>query len=127
MRKEVANDIRTIFNAPDRHTAEAYLAKTIQKYEKSASKLADWMENNIPDGLTVFAFPIEHRRKIRTTNGLERVSQEVRRRTRVVRIFPNEASCLRLISAILMEIDEAWQTGRTYLKFENNGSPPKSS
>ena len=124
MRKELTNDIRTIFNAPDRHTAEAYLAKMIQKYEKSASKLADWMENNIPEGLTVFAFPVEHRRKIRTTNGLERVSQEVRRRTRVVRIFPNEASCLRLISAVLMEIDEAWQTGRTYLKFENNGSPP---
>jgi len=124
MLKEVANDIRTIFNAPDRHTAEAYLAKTIQKYEKSASKLANWLEKNIPEGLTVFAFPVEHRRKIRTTNGLERVNQEIRRRTRVVRIFPNEASCLRLISAVLMEIDEAWQTGRTYLKFETNGSPP---
>ena len=124
MLKEVANDIRTIFNAPDRHTAEAYLAKTIQKYEQSASKLADWLEKNIPEGLTVFAFPVEHRRKIRTTNGLERVNQEVRRRTRVVRIFPNEASCLRLISAVLMEIDEAWQTGRPYLKFENNASSP---
>lgn len=124
MLKEVANDIRTIFNAPDRHTAEAYLAKTIQKYEKSASRLANWLEKNIPEGLTVFAFPVEHRRKIRTTNGLERVNQEIRRRTRVVRIFPNEASCLRLISAVLMEIDEAWQTGRTYLKFETNGSPP---
>jgi len=83
------------------------------------------MENNIPEGLTVFDFPAEHRRKIRTTNGLERLSREIARRTRVVSIFPNEASCLRLISALLMEKDEAWQTGRTYLSFgEDIPSPP---
>ena len=117
---EVASDIRTIFNAPDRPTAEAYLVKTVQKYAKTASKLANWLEKNIPEGLSVFAFPPEHRRKIRTTNGLERVNKEVKRRTRVVGIFPNEAACLRLISAHLMEIDEEWQTGKAYLTFEEN-------
>ncbi len=119
MLTEVANDIRTIFNAPDRPTAEAYLAKTVQKYAKTASRLADWLEKNIPEGLTVFAFPAEHRRKIRTTNGLERVNKEVHRRTQVVSIFPNESACLRLISAVLMEIDEEWQTGRIYLASQN--------
>jgi putative transposase len=118
----VAEDIRTIFNAPNRATAEAYLAEVVKKYEQTASRLADWLEKNIPQGLTVFDFPSAHRRRIRTTNGLERVSREIRRRTQVVSIFPNEASCLRLISAILMENDEAWQTGRRYLSFETQES-----
>ena len=119
MLAEVAADIRTVFNAPDRPTAEAYLAKIVQKYAKSASRLADWLEKNIPEGLTVFAFPASHQRKIRTTNGLERVNREVHRRSQVVSIFPNESACLRLISAILMEIDEEWQTGKIYLTFQD--------
>lgn len=112
---EVAADIRAIFNAPDRSSAEIFLERTVQKYEKTASKLAAWMEANVPEGLTIFAFPAAHQRRLRTTNGLERVSREVHRRTRVVGIFPNEASCLRLVSAVLMEIDDAWQAGRVYL------------
>lgn len=123
MLSEVAADIRAIFNAPDRTTAEAYLKRAIAKYEKTASKLAHWLEANIPEGLTVFAFPAAHRRLIRTTNGLERMSREVHRRTRVVGIFPNEAACLRLVSAVLMEIDDAWQAGRVYLTFEEDAPP----
>jgi len=69
----------------------------------------------------VFAFPASHRRRLRTANGLERLSREIKRRTRVVSIFPNEAACLRLISAVLMEIDEAWQTDRVYLTPEMDG------
>jgi transposase-like protein len=122
MRREVAEDIRTIFNAPDRHTAQAYLAQTVQKYTPSATHLANWLEKNIPEGLTVFSFPAAHRRRLRTANGLERLSREIKRRTRVVSIFPNEPACLRLISAILMEIDEAWQTDRIYLMLEMDGS-----
>jgi transposase-like protein len=118
MLKEVAADIRTVFNAPDRPTAEAFLARIVQKYAKTASKLADWLEKNLPEGLTVMDFPASHRRKIRTVNGLERINEEVKRRTRVVHIFPNEAACLRLVSALLMERDEDWQTGRAYLNFE---------
>ncbi len=123
MLKEVAQDLRTVFNAPDRASAEAILKTLVIKYETSAPKLAAWMEVNIPEGFSVFAFPVEHQRRIRTTNMLERVNQEVRRRTRVVNIFPNEAACLRLVSAILMEIDEDWQTGRRYLNFEGSDFP----
>jgi transposase-like protein len=74
------------------------------------------MEDNINEGLTVFDFPSMHRRKIRTTNLLERINKEIKRRTRVATLFPNEASCLRLISAILAEISEEWETGRVYMK-----------
>jgi transposase-like protein len=117
MKREVAADIRAIFNAPDRDQAEAQLRKTVEKYAQSASKLDDRMEGNIPEGLTVFSFPEDHRRKIRTVNSLERVCLEIRRRTRVVRIFSNEASCLCLVCAVLMEIYETWETGRIYLSF----------
>jgi putative transposase len=120
MQVEVAEDIRTIFNAPDRATAEAYLAKTVEKYRKTASRLADWMAANIPEGLTAFSFPGAFRRLLRTTNGVERLHREVRRRARVVSIFPNQASCLRLVSAVLNEISEEWLTGRTYLTFQGS-------
>jgi transposase-like protein len=115
MQTEVAEDIRTIFQSPDRVTAETYLAKAVQKYEKTASRLAHWMAGNLTEGLTVFSFPVAHRKLIRTTNAVERLHREVRRRARVVSIFPNQASCLRLVSAVLNEISEEWLTGRTYL------------
>jgi len=120
MLAEVAEDIRIIFNAPDQTTAEAYLARTVQKYQKTASRLAEWMAANIPDGLAVFAFPVAHRRWLRTTNGVERLHREVRRRARVVSIFPNPPSCLRLVSARVSEISEEWLTGRTYLSFHGS-------
>jgi len=123
MLKEVAQDLRGVFNAPDRAAAENYLAQVIRKYERRASRLAHWLEQAIPEGLAVFAFPVEHRRRLRTTNLLERLSQEIRRRTRVVNIFPNEAACLRLTSAVLVEFDEKWQTGRRYLSFEGSEGP----
>ena len=72
-----------------------------------------------PGGLDHFRFPSDHHRRIRTTNGLERLNREIRRRSRVAVLFPNEASCLRLVSAIVMEISEEWQTGRTYIRLDN--------
>lgn len=119
MKRSVAADIRAIFNAPDRQEADNLLKRTVAKYQQNAPKLADWMETHLPEGLTVFAFPESHRRLIRTTNGLERLNQEVRRRTRVARLFPQEASCLRLVSAVLMEISEEWETGKAYLSFDD--------
>ena len=119
-RSAVAADIRAIFNAPNRQLAELHLKQIVDKYAAIAAELADWMEVAIPEGLTVFEFPEEHRRRIRTSNLLERVSQEIKRRTRVVRIFPNQASCLRLVSAVLMEISEDWETGRVYLSFDSD-------
>jgi putative transposase len=118
MQAEVAADIRMIFDAPDRTTAETYLTKIVAKYRQSASRLSDWLASNIPEGLTVFAFPASFRRLLRTTNGVERLHREVRRRARVVSIFPNPTSCLRLVSAVLAEISEEWLTGRTYMIFE---------
>ena len=114
MRFEVAADIRSIFNAPDRKTAEEFLQAATQKYALSAPRLSAWLEENLSEGFTVFDFPLEHRKSIRTTNSLERINKEIRRRTRVVGVFPNEASCLRLISALLMEISEEWQIGKHY-------------
>ena len=120
MKAGVALDIRSIFNAPDRTAADALLKKTVAKYAQDAPRLADWMEENLPEGLTVFAFPQKHRRLIRTTNGLERLNREIRRRTRVASLFPNEASCLRLVTAVVMEKSEDWQTGRRYIKWESD-------
>ena len=117
MKKKVAADIRSIFTAPTVAEAQRLLGQLLERYEKSAPRLTAWAEKNIPEGLTVFQFPSEHWRRIRTSNVLERVNQEIRRRTRVATIFPNEASCLRLVSAVLMEISEDWETGRIYLKF----------
>jgi len=124
MHKEVAEDIRTIFNAPNRVRAEEYLKVAVPKYEKTASKLAQWLEQNIPEGLAVFSCPTAHPRRLRTTNGLERLNREIRRRTRVVSIFPNEKAALRLISAILLEISDEWEGGKIYLSFE--GGQPQS-
>ena len=115
---EVAADIRGIFQAPNREQAEAYLKQVVTKYASSASDLADWLEVSIPEGLTVFDFPPDHWRRIRTSNVMERLSQEIKRRTRVIRLFPNTASCLRLVSAVLMERSEDWETGRVYLNLD---------
>jgi len=87
---------------------DGLLVRIVRKYNKYALRLADWMEKDIPEGFSVYSFPVSPRRSIRTTNGLELVSKEIRSRTRVISIFPNEASCLRLVSAILIEIDDAW-------------------
>jgi transposase-like protein len=120
MRATVAADIRAIFTAPDQDEAEHLLEKFAKKYEKKAPKLASWAEDNLPQGFTVFSLPPSHRRRMRTTNLVERLNEEIRRRTRVARLFPNEASCLRLISAVLMEIAEDWQTAdKRYLAFED--------
>lgn len=115
MRGQVADDLRDIFNAKDLPSAEGRLQKCIEKYSKSAPQLADWIEDNVPEGLAVFALPAKHRHRMRTTNMLERLHEEVKRRTRVARLFPNEASLLRLVSAIEMEISEDWMAGSRYL------------
>jgi len=115
MRSGVAEDLRDIFNAKDRSCAEERLQKCVAKYSKSAPRLADWIEENIPEGLGVFALPAKHRKRLRTTNMLERLHEEIKRRTRVARLFPNEASLLRLVSAIEMEISEDWIAGKRYL------------
>ncbi len=121
MRPRVTSDLRAILNAPNRVEADRLLQLTVKKYEKTAPKLSVWMSENVPEGLTVFAFPEAHRRRLRTTNMLERINREIKRRTRVANLFPNEASLLRLVSAVLMEISEEWETEKLYLRMENSG------
>ena len=124
MRSEVAQDLRNVFNAPDRTDAERLLAQTVKKYAKAAPDLADWMERAVPEGLTIFELPDRCRRRLRTTNMLERINQEIKRRTRVATLFPNAASLLRLVSAVLNEFSEDWETGKRYLTMpeENRNS-----
>lgn len=124
MKAEVAADIRAIVNAASRPGAEALLAAMVKKYEKRAPRLAAWAEENIPEGLSVFSFPATHRRLIRTANSLERLNREVRRRSRVAVLFPNVASCERLVTAVLMEISDDWETDRTYLRPETSKEVP---
>lgn len=112
---QVAQDLRDIFAAPTLIAAEDQLKRTVEKYTASASKLAGWMEANIPEGFSIYAFPRSHHKKIRTSNLMERINREIRRRTRVATLFPNEASCLRLIASVLMEINDEWVTGKCHL------------
>jgi putative transposase len=118
MSASVASTIRTIFNAADLQEAEERLARMLEIYRKKAPALVKWAEENIPEGLTVFMLPENHRRRLRTTNCVERVNQEIKRRTRVARLFPNEESLLRLVSAVLSEISDEWETERRYLNME---------
>jgi transposase-like protein len=108
-RAEVAQDLRGIFNAPSRDDAQRLLDQAVAKYEPKAAKLAAWLRENVPDGFAVFALPPAHRRLLRTTNSQENLNRQVKRRTRVACVFPNEASLLRLVSAVLAEISDEWE------------------
>lgn len=118
-RKELGADLRAIFAAPDRERALGIASSVAEKWRKKGhEKVAEHIEEHIEECLTYLAFPETHRRRIRTTNGLERLNQEIKRRTRVVRIFPNRESCLRLVTALAVEQSEEWVTGRRYLDME---------
>ena len=131
MQKQVHDDIADIFAAPNIQMALMRLKFYVEKYSDSAPKLAEWMEENLPEGLTVFELPKQHRKRMRTTNPLERLHEEINRRTNVARVFPNEASLMRLVSAIEMEISEDWVAGKRYLdmkaEMENENEPANSS
>lgn len=113
--EEASAELRAIFDASSRVEADRLLGQMVQKYAPISKKLAAWLETAVPEGLTVFDFPREHQRRLRTNNGLERLNREIKRRTRVATLFPNEASLLRLATAVLMETDEEWQAGKRYL------------
>lgn len=115
-KKGVSADIRAIFNAADRDDALLQLKRVVKRYEETMPNLSQWLADNIEEGLTVMAkLPPEHWRRLRTSNMAERVNKEVKRRTRISGLFPNTASCLRLVSAVLIEIDELWADGMVYL------------
>jgi transposase-like protein len=118
-KKPVAQRIRSIFNAPDKAEAERLLRQALDAWKSEAPKLAQWAEENLPEAFSVFDLPHGHRTRLRTTNGLERINREIKRRTRVASIFPNTASCLRLVSALLAECDEEWMTGKIYINLKD--------
>ena len=118
MRPEVARDLRRVFDADEPAEAERRLKEVVARQQKTAPQLAAWLEHAIPEALTVLTIPAAHRRRLRTTNSLERLNREIKRRTRVATLFPNEASLLRLASAVLSEISDDWETERAYLNME---------
>ena len=120
MRAELAADLRGIFDSPDRAEAERRLQLVTEKYKARAPRLSTWLQDNVGDGLTVFAFPRSHWRRLRTSNLIERLSKEIKRRTRVAGLFPHENSLLRLVTAVLMEISEERETDKIYLRMEND-------
>jgi transposase-like protein len=116
LKQIVASDISRIFDADDRAHADAKLSVFVKTYEKSAPKLASWAEQNIPEGLSVFSFPEADRKRLRTSNMCETLNSQIKRRTRVVGLFPNESSLLRLVTGILIEISDEWEIGKIYLQ-----------
>ena len=116
---ELHNRLRRIWDDSEDHLAAAgALAKLAAELGSGHPELADWLEVEGQETLSCFHFPEKHRKRIRTTNGIERVNQELKRRSQVVRIFPNLESVVRLASALLKEWHEDWVTGRRYLRME---------
>lgn len=113
-RKAVAVDLRNVFDASDAPEAQRRLHQLVDKYAHWP-KLAAWIEENLPEGFAVFQLPPAHRRSLRTTNMLERLNKEIKRRTRVVGIFPNDPALLRLVTALAVEYSDEWEAGNVYL------------
>jgi len=108
-KSQIGDALREVFQAKDRPASEQALKHAVEQFEEKAPKLAAWIEKNVPEGMTCFLLPKSQRRRLRTSNGIERpIQQELKRRTRKIRVFPNVESLLRLVSAILVEIDDAW-------------------
>jgi putative transposase len=122
MRASVGADIRSIFNCCDLASAQARLNQLVAYYAKAAPKLAVWMETTLPQGFTCFILPEDHRIRMRTSNAIERVNQELKRRTRVASIFPNETSLLRLVTALLCEQSNEWMGGKIYLQMDGRST-----
>ena len=120
IRKRIGAELRAVWNAASLVKAETALAELVVTYRDTAPKLAAWLEENVPEGFAVFALPEHHRRRMRTSTPMERaVQQELKRRTVKVRVFPNEESLERLVSAVLVEIDEKWAVdAKAYIKWE---------
>ncbi|WP_207462082.1 IS256 family transposase [Azospirillum sp. SYSU D00513] len=121
IRKSIGADLRQVWNASTLPQAEEELKRLVQAYQATAPKLAGWLESAVPEGLTVFRLPDHHRRRMRTANPIERaIQQEIKRRTTKVRVFPNESALLRLVTAILIEIDKEWATtDRVYINMND--------
>jgi putative transposase len=115
LQEELYPRVRAILDAPDLETARLLLQQTVEIYESKATKAISVLENGFDDATAVLLLPEKYRKRLRTTNGMERLNEEIRRRERVIRIFPNREPVIRMIGALLMEIDEKWASGKKYL------------
>ena len=111
-------ELRWIYDRRDLAEARADLAAWLSKWQRKYPKLCDWVEDHIEQTFAFYRLPWAHHKHLKSTNMLERLNQELKRRTHVVRIFPNEDSCLRLVRALAVEIHEAWIEGTRYLNME---------
>lgn len=118
LQPQMKESIRDVYEATDLTSARMAKDRLLEEYEKKAPKAMKLLDEAFDDITAVLILPLKYRKRLRTTNGLERLNQEVRRRERVIRIFPNQASVIRLLGALLMEHDERWSTGRKYLDME---------
>jgi transposase-like protein len=117
-RSMIATVIRSIFEQPDEASARAQLRRVVDGLEARFPAVAELLVAAEPDLLVHFTFPDTHRRQIRSTNPLERLNKEIKRRTAVVGIFPTRASLIRLVGMVLAEQDDEWQDGRRYFRPE---------
>jgi len=118
LQPEIKEELRKLYEAVDHDSARKVKDQIIDKYETKAPKAVTLLDEAFDDITAVLILPLKYRKRLRTTNSVERLNQEVRRRERVIRIFPNEASVIRLMGALLMEQDEKWQSGRKYFDMD---------
>ena len=112
LQPEVKEDLRKLYVAVDIDSARNIRDQLIDEYEDKAPRAMNLLDEALDDVTAVLTLPFKHRRKLRTTNMVERLNQEIRRRERAIRIFPIEASIIRLMSSLLIELDEKWHSGR---------------
>jgi len=113
-RGAIASQLSAVFTAADRGTARTLAKSIINEFGTKAAKAMDCLESGLEEALTVLNFPERYRKRLRTSNLAERVNEEIRRREKIIRVFPNERSAERLIGALLAERHDAWQEGVRY-------------
>ena len=118
-REKLGKYLKQIYNAPDKGMALTVAQLIINKYRDTYPKVSDFLEERLEETLTFFSYPSKHHRKIRTTNQIEYLNKLIKKRTKVIGVFPNAKSAIRYVSCLLMEIDEDWQTGRRYMRMDS--------
>lgn len=118
LRGEMTAWLRRIFRSENKREARSAFEEVVEEFEGKADAALDILEDGLEDAVAVLVLPAKYRRRLRTTNMLERLNEELRRRERVIRIFPNEDSALRMVGALLVEQHEKWISGKRYFNMD---------